>query len=177
MLHSSQATNKFIYLKLSLDQMVRKVKNFIWPRWYLDNCIPTTKDDTRRKKCRQDFATGFPSKPSVSVFDGKRRRSGINELSDKSGSKCYEACGDEGAHQGERKRRACQTRPQGWNRYGVWQSVFVKGVNVISYKVRSKRKAAETATTVRRRAAFRKTQTPSADSLTERLPERKIFVL
>ena len=132
MLHSSQATNKFIYLKLSLDQMVRKVKNFIWPRWYLDNCIPTTKADTHRKKCRQDFATGFPSKPSVSVFDGKRRRSGINELSDKSGSKCYEACGDEGAHQGKRKRRARQTRPQGWNRYGVWQSVFVKGVNVIS---------------------------------------------
>ena len=84
------------------------------------------------EKCRQDFVTGFPSKPSVSGFDGKRRRSGINELSDKSGSKCYKACGDEGARQGERKRRACQTRPQGWNRYGVWQSVFVKGVNVIS---------------------------------------------
>ena len=71
------------------------------------------------------------------------------------------------------KRRACQTRPQGWNRYGVWQSVFVKGVNVISYKVRSKRKAAETAATVRRHAAFRKTQTPSANSLTRRHSERK----
>ena len=39
--------------------------------------------------------------------------------------------------------------------------------------LRSKKKTAETAATVRRRVAFRKTQTPSANSLTERLPERK----
>lgn len=44
---------------------------------------------------------------------------------------------------------------------------------MISYKVRSKRKAAETAATVRRRAAFRKTQTPSVNSLTRRHSERK----
>ena len=44
---------------------------------------------------------------------------------------------------------------------------------MISYKVRSKRKAAETAATVRRHAALRKTQTPSANSLTERHPKRK----
>ena len=126
MLHSSQVTNKFIYLKLSLDWSIKKVKSFIWPRLYLDNCIPT-KVDTRRKKCRQDFATGVPSKPSVSGFDGKMSRSEINELSDKSGSKCYEVCADEGAHQGERKRRACQTRPQGRNRYGVCPMNFCKG--------------------------------------------------
>ena len=107
--------------------MIRKVKNFIWPQWYLDNCIPTTKIDTHRKKCRQDFVTGFPLKPSIRGFDGKRRRSGINELSDEFGSKCYEAFSDEGAHQGERKRRACQTRPQGRNRYGVWPMNFCEG--------------------------------------------------
>ena len=39
--------------------------------------------------------------------------------------------------------------------------------------LRSKKKTAGTAATVRRRVAFRKTQTPSANSLTERLPERK----
>ena len=39
--------------------------------------------------------------------------------------------------------------------------------------VPAKKKTAETAATVRRRVAFRKTQTPSANSLTERLPERK----
>ena len=127
MLHSSRATNKFIYPKLSLDQMIRKVKKF-----YLAAMVPRqlhTHHQSRYspEKCRQDFVTGFPSKPSVSVFDGKRSRSGINELSDKSGSKCYEACGDEGAHQGKRKRRACQTRPQGRNRYGVWLMNFCKG--------------------------------------------------
>ena len=41
------------------------------------------------------------------------------------------------------------------------------------FPVPTKKKTAETAATVRRRAAFRKTQTPSAISLTERLPERK----
>ena len=44
--------------------------------------------------------------------------------------------------------------------------------------VPTKKKTAGTAATVRRRVAFRKTQTPSANSLTERLPERKkIFSL
>lgn len=35
----------------------------------------------------------------------------------------------------------------------------------------------QTAATVRRRAAFRKTQTPSANSLTERTSERKKIIL
>ena len=41
----------------------------------------------------------------------------------------------------------------------------------------TKKKTAETAATVRRRVAFRKTQTPSANSLTERHPERKNYFL
>ena len=41
------------------------------------------------------------------------------------------------------------------------------------FPVPTKKKTAGTAATVRRRVAFRKTQTPSANSLTERLPERK----
>lgn len=40
-------------------------------------------------------------------------------------------------------------------------------------RYRSKRKAAETAATVRRHTAFRKTQTSSANSLTRRHSERK----
>ncbi len=43
--------------------------------------------------------------------------------------------------------------------------------------VPTKKKTAETAATVRRRVAFRKTQTPSAISLTERQPERKNYFL
>ena len=154
--------------------MIRKVKSFIWPPLYLDNCIPTTKADTRRKKCRQDFATGFPSRPRVSGFDGKRSRSGINELSDKSGSKCYKACGDEGAHQGERKRRACQTRPQGRNRYGVWPMNFCKG-GEYDQRTRSAAKGKPPKLLQQSGGALRlrKTQTPSANSLTRRHSERK----
>ena len=51
-----------------------------------------------------------------------------------------------------------------------------KGDEKIHIKLlRSKKETAETAATVRRRVAFRKTQTPSANSLTERLPERKNY--
>ena len=53
-----------------------------------------------------------------------------------------------------------------------------KGDEKIHIKsLRSKKKTAETAATVRRRVAFRKTQTPSANSLTERHPERKNYFL
>ncbi|MBO5130599.1 MAG: hypothetical protein J6B95_09690, partial [Oscillospiraceae bacterium] len=38
-----------------------------------------------------------------------------------------------------------------------------------------KKESRQTAATVRRRVAFRKTQTPSATSLTERPPKRKQF--
>ena len=58
------------------------------------------------------------------------------------------------------------------NFYEWWWKWFVlRPTNISTFL--SKRKAAETAATVRRRAAFRKTQTPSANSLTERHTERK----
>ena len=56
---------------------------------------------------------------------------------------------------------------------GEWNLFREVVKTIVALNNPTKKETAETAATVRRRVAFRKTQTPSANSLTERLPERK----
>ena len=79
------------------------------------------------------------------------------------------------AYQGWCKRCVGQARPQGRNGYGAWQKNIKEG-GIGIYRS-CKKENRWTVAAAQRRAAFRKTQTPSANSLTERPPKRKISFL